>query len=84
MKTMGNIRKLFLLLALIVAGAESAWATLDHWGNNHADVTNVSVGGVTYEVCHTYVRQGIFTTELGMGIMKKSMMILHQKGIMPL
>ena len=71
MKTMGNIRKLFLLLALIVAGVQSAWATLDHWANNHADVTNVSVGGVTYEVCHTYVRQGIFTTELGYGYYEK-------------
>ena len=26
MKTIGNIRKLFLLLALIVAGVQSAWA----------------------------------------------------------
>ncbi len=58
---MGNIRKFFLLLGLIVAGVQSAWAASNvdrKWMNKHADVVNVTAGGVTYEVCHVYWRVG--------------------------
>ena len=53
------VGRLLLLLCLIVVGAQSAQATIDReWLNKHADVETVSVGGVTYEVCHVYWRIG--------------------------
>ena len=48
------MRKLFLLLALIVAGAQSAWAGSEHWGNTRAEVKELTVGNVVYELCYTY------------------------------
>lgn len=54
MKTIGNIRKLFLLLCLIVAGAQSSWA----WTNYHVDVQdNIPINGVVYQLCHVYTRE---------------------------
>lgn len=51
MKTIGNMRKLFLLLALIVAGVQGAWA----WENLRAVViTPDPINGVTYELCHVW------------------------------
>ena len=53
--------RLLLLLGLIVAGVQSAQADYVHnreWVNKHADVVNVSAGGVTYEVCHIYWKIG--------------------------
>ncbi len=58
---MKNLKKLLLLLGLIVAGVQSAQAdyvSIRKWLNKHADVANVSIGGVTYEVCHVYWKVG--------------------------
>lgn len=54
---MKNLKKLLLLLVLIVAGVQSVHADF-RWFNKHADVVNVSIGGVTYEVCHIYWKVG--------------------------
>lgn len=54
MKTVGNIRKLFLLLCLITAGAQGVWAGSEHWGNTRAEVKELTVGNVVYELCYTY------------------------------
>lgn len=54
---MKNLKKLFLLLCLVMAGVQSVHADF-RWFNKHADVVNVSVGGVTYEVCHIYWKVG--------------------------
>ena len=54
MKTIGNIRKLFLLLCLITAGAQGVWADSEHWGNTRAEVKELTVGNVVYELCYTY------------------------------
>lgn len=48
------MRKLFLLLALIVAGAQGVWAGSEHWGNTRAEVKELTVGNVVYELCYTY------------------------------
>ncbi|MBO4589691.1 MAG: hypothetical protein J5698_01800 [Bacteroidaceae bacterium] len=48
---MKTIKKLLLLLLLIVAGAQSAWAS---WYNDHVEVSEVIINGITYEVCHTW------------------------------
>ena len=47
MKTIGNIRKLFLLLALIVAGAQSAWA-FDYKGKVEYDAHDQEEDRKTY------------------------------------
>lgn len=54
MKTIGNMRKLFLLLCLITAGAQGVWAGSEHWGNTRAEVKELTVGNVVYELCYTY------------------------------
>ena len=48
MKTIGNIRKLFLLLALIVAGVQSAWADTVYKFNRDT----VQMNGVNYETIY--------------------------------
>lgn len=48
------MRKLFLLLALITAGAQGVWASSEHWGNTRAEVKELTVGNVVYELCYTY------------------------------
>jgi hypothetical protein len=48
------MRKLFLLLALITAGAQGVWAGSEHWGNTRAEVKELTVGNVVYELCYTY------------------------------
>ena len=57
----GAVGRLLLLLCLIVAGVQSAQAQSVYeveWVNKHADVETVSVGGITYEVCHEYWKKG--------------------------
>ena len=54
---MKQLQRILIMLCLIVAGVQSAQADYiinREWLNKHADVVNVSVGGVTYEVCHIY------------------------------
>lgn len=58
MKQIKHLKKLLLLLGLLVAGVQSAWAQVENWVNKHADVETVTVGGVTYEVCHEYWKKG--------------------------
>lgn len=48
------MRKLFLLLCLITAGAQGVWASSEHWGNTRAEVKELTVGNVVYELCYTY------------------------------
>ena len=48
------MRKLFLLLCLITAGAQGVWAGSEHWGNTRAEVKELTVGNVVYELCYTY------------------------------
>ena len=65
---MKHIKKLLLLLCLIVAGVQSAQADYvqnREWINKHADVENVPIGGVTYEVCHIYWKVGYVDQSLG-------------------
>lgn len=49
---MEQMKKLFLLLCLTLAGAQGAWATV--WTQNHAKVVTVHIGRVTYECVHIY------------------------------
>ncbi|MBP5513340.1 MAG: hypothetical protein J6Y04_00965, partial [Bacteroidaceae bacterium] len=61
MKQIKHLKKLLLLFGLIVAGVQSAQAdyvSIRKWLNKHADVVNVTAGGVTYEVCHVYWKVG--------------------------
>ena len=48
------MRNLFLLLCLITAGAQGVWAGSEHWGNTRAEVKELTVGNVVYELCYTY------------------------------
>jgi hypothetical protein len=50
---MKHLKKLLLLLCLIFsAGAMNA--SSEHWGNARAEVKELTVGNVVYELCHTY------------------------------
>ena len=51
--TIKQLRRLFLLLCLVVAGAQSAWGETAIWGERVYTV-NVPIGGVTYECCRFY------------------------------
>ena len=51
--TIKQIKRLFLLLCLITAGAQSVWA----WKNYHVEtLDNIQINGVTYQLCHVYTR----------------------------
>ena len=69
MKTIENMRKLFLLLALIVAGVQSTWAWYydDFDGTaNYELVKDVTIQGVVYSLYNvtiTYGYQGNEKTE---------------------
>ena len=52
--TIKQIKRLFLLLCLVTAGVQSAWAGSEHWGNTRAEVKELTVGNVVYELCYTY------------------------------
>ena len=65
MKTMKQLKRLLMLLCLIVAGVQSAWADWQ-WTNRHADViTTDPINGVTYELCHVYTRIGYIIRHSG-------------------
>ena len=53
MKTLKQLKRLFLLFFLIVAGVQCAWA----WTNHHADVQDIQINGVTYQLCYVYSRE---------------------------
>ena len=61
MKTIGNMRKLFLLLALIVAGVQSTWAVhYDHDATaDYEFVKDVTIQGVVYSLYNVTVTWGL-------------------------
>ena len=61
MKTMGNIRKFFLLLALIVAGVQSTWAWEYDDFDGTADyelVKDVTIQGIVYSLYNVTITYG--------------------------
>ena len=54
MATKNLLAKLIILLGFVSAGVQGAWAGSEHWGNARAEVKELTVGNVVYELCHTY------------------------------
>ena len=54
MATKNLLAKLIILLGFVSAGVQGAWAGSEHWGNTRAEVKELTVGNVVYELCHTY------------------------------
>lgn len=66
MKTIGNMRKLFLLLALIVAGAQSTWAWKYDDFDGTADyelVKDVTINGIVYSLYNVTITYGYLDNE---------------------